>query len=392
MKFKTLSDYSLRDKRVLVRVDFNVPMEQGIISDESRIEAVLPTLRYLQEQGARLILMSHLGRPKGQKESQFSLKPLVRVLKRLLPGTSVSFLEETVGDQVERDSHALKAGDILLLENLRFHKQEEENDKDFAKKLAKLGDLYVNDAFSASHRAHASIDEVTHFLPACAGLLLDSELKQLEKFLTHPKEPMMAILGGAKISSKLALIEHLIPKLDTLLIGGAMVGTLLEAQGIFIGDSLSEPSLRKEALSLLEKVKEKKCKLVLSRDVVVVKNKDSGEEQRITSVHDIREKEMIVDVGPETVELFKETLMGAKTVVWNGPLGRIEVEPFDRGTRQIAEFLAHQKDMITVCGGGDTVSILNKLGVIEKFSYVSMAGGAFLEWLEGRSLPGLKAL
>ena len=392
MKFKALSDFQLKGQRALVRVDFNVPMEKGEVTDESRILAVLPTLIDLQKQGASIVLMSHLGRPEGQQQEKFSIKPLVQVLQRLMPGTQIIFSGDCIGEEAEKKSRVLGAGEILLLENLRFYGEEEANDKQFAQQLGRLGDVYINDAFSACHRAHASIDRITDFLPACAGRLLESELKNLENFLTHPQQPMVAILGGAKISTKLALIEHLIPKLDALLIGGGMAGTLLEAQGVFIGDSLSEPSLKAEAVSLMERAKKEGCDLLLSKDVVVAKNADTGEGKRLTSIHHIQPSEMIMDVGPETIELFKDTLKKAKTVVWNGPLGRVEVEPFDQGTRAMAEFLAHQKGMITVSGGGDTVAILNKLDLVGNFSYVSMAGGAFLEWLEGRSLPGLDAL
>lgn len=392
MKFHTLSDYPLQDRRILVRVDFNVPIEEGGVSDDSRLVASLPTLKYLHQKGAKIILISHLGRPKGKKDPKFSLEPIVKVLHKLLPKIEISFSEETIGKEVEKKTHELKSGNILVLENLRFYAEEEENDKAFAKQLSHLGDLYVNDAFSASHRAHASIDQITHFLPSCAGCLLEAELTHLEKFLVHTQKPLMAILGGAKISTKLGLIENLISKVDALLIGGAMVGTLLEAQGIFIGDSLSEPSLKKEALSIIKTAKEKKCDLLLSQDVVVETNSGAGPKYRTTSIHEIQKGEMIADIGPQTIEKFKEQLRSAKTVVWNGPLGRVEVPPFDQGTSQIADFLAHQKSMVTICGGGDTVAILNKLDVVDKFSYVSMAGGAFLEWLEGRSLPGLVAL
>jgi phosphoglycerate kinase len=353
--------------------------------------ASLPTLKYLHQKGAKIILMSHLGRPKGKEDPKFSLKPIVKVLHKLLPKIEISFSEDVVGKKVEKKTHDLKPGNILVLENLRFYGGEEENDRVFAEQLSLLGDLYVNDAFSASHRAHASIDQITHFLPSCAGCLLEAELNHLEKFLVKPHKPLMAILGGAKISTKLGLIENLISKVDALLIGGAMVGTLLEAQGIFIGDSLSEPSLKKEAVAIIKTAKEKKCDLILSQDVVV-ETKDKAAPYRTTSIHEIQKGEMIADIGPQTIAKFKEKLIGAKTVVWNGPLGLVEVPPFDQGTTKIGEFLAHQKGMVTVCGGGDTVAILNKLGVGDKFSYVSMAGGAFLEWLEGRSLPGLVAL
>lgn len=392
MKFKTLSKAHLKGQRALVRVDFNVPMEKGVVKDESRIVAVLSTLNYLQQQGASIVLMSHLGRPKGKKDEQFSLRPLVKVLQRLLPKAAITFVSDITAKDVEKKSKSLKAGEIMLLENLRFYPEEEENDPKFAKQLARLGDIYVNDAFSACHRAHASIEGIAHFLPSYAGRLLEAELKNLQAFLTTPRPPLVAILGGAKISTKLALIQHLIPKLEALLIGGGMAGTLLEAQGIFIGDSLSEPSLKTEALAIIEKAKKEGCALILSQDVRVARNANTGEGERLTSIHDIQPGEMIMDVGPKTIELFKNTLKRAKTVVWNGPLGRVEVEPFDQGTQSIATFLADQKDMITVSGGGDTVAILNKLDLISKFSYVSMAGGAFLEWLEGRILPGLLAL
>ncbi|MDC0348868.1 phosphoglycerate kinase [Alphaproteobacteria bacterium] len=391
MKFKTLSDCTVKNKRVLVRVDFNVPMKDGVITDKSRIQSSLLTLKELRESGAKIILISHLGRPKGKKDPIFSLRPMAEVLKKMLPGASLYFSEDTIGSGVEKKSKELSSGDILLLENLRFYPQEEKNDLSFAKKLSLLGDIYVNDAFSASHRSHASIDRITNFLPSYAGRLLEAELKSLKNFLGSPKKPMIGILGGAKISSKLDLIMNLLDKVSALLIGGGMANTFLQASGVSIGSSLNEPSLKKKALSIMKKAETAKCKFILPTDVVVAQD-IKGKKKRIAFIDDIKKTEMVLDVGPETLKNFEEIIKKSKTVIWNGPLGLVEVPPFDQGTQKMAIFLAKQKNIITVSGGGDTAALLNRLDVLEDFSYVSMAGGAFLEWLEGRSLPGLKAL
>ncbi|MFN7662254.1 MAG: phosphoglycerate kinase [Alphaproteobacteria bacterium] len=389
MKFKTLSDFVVQGKKVVVRADLNVPLFQGQITDNSRILAVLPTLQELLEKGASVILISHLGRPKN-REAEFSLRPVAEEIKQLLSPSSFYFAETL--EEAQLHSTRLKPGYVMMMENLRFYAEEEENDKAFSQKLAQLGDIYVNDGFSVSHRAHASVEGITHFLPSCAGRLLESELTHLEKFLTHPRPPVVAILGGSKISTKLGLIKNLLPKVNTLLIGGGMAGTLLSAQGISVGASLQEPQMKDEALSLLRLAQQKKCEIVLSTDVMVATHPDTVEGKRLCSVHDIADHEMIMDVGPETIALFQQKLKNAKTVVWNGPLGRVEVPSFAQGTESVAQFLAQQKDMITVSGGGDTVAILNKLGLVERFSYVSLSGGAFLEWLEGKVLPGLVAL
>lgn len=389
MKFETLSDFVVQGKKIVVRADLNVPLFQGQITDNSRILAVLPTLQELLEKGVSVILISHLGRPKN-REAEFSLRPVAEEIKQLLSPPSFYFADTL--EEAQLHSARLKPGDVMMMENLRFYPEEEENDKAFAQKLAQLGDIYVNDGFSVSHRAHASVEGITHFLPSCAGRLLERELTHLEKFLSYPQPPVVAILGGSKISTKLGLIKNLLPKVDTLLIGGGMAGTLLSAQGISVGASLQEPQMKDEALSLLRLAQQKKCEIVLSTDVMVATHPDTGEGKRLCSVHDIADHEMIMDVGPETIALFQQKLKNAKTVVWNGPLGRVEVPPFAQGTESVAQFLAQQKDMITVSGGGDTVAILNKLGLVERFSYVSLSGGAFLEWLEGKTLPGLVAL
>ena len=390
-KIKSLQSVTVKGKIVLVRVDFNVPIEDGVISDDTRILAALPTLKYLQETDARIVLMTHLGRPKGKKVKKYSLLPVVEKLKTIVKNTEIHFASD-INDQGLKDKiHQMHPGEILVLENVRFYSGEEENSAAFSKHLAGLGDIFVNDAFSASHRAHASVVGITKYLPSYAGLLFFDELRNLDRFLKRPLKPLWAIIGGAKISTKLPLIKSLIDKVDGLIIGGAMANTLLLSQGKNIGASLVERDLENECKKIIAEAEKKKCTLLLPTDVVVAESPDAKNVQ-VKQVEDIENKDMILDVGPGTIEHIEKCLASAKTVIWNGPLGLIEVPPFEKGTEQVAHMLGKIPGVIKVSGGGDTVAILNKLKFINIFSYVSLAGGAFLEWLEGKELPGIKAL
>jgi phosphoglycerate kinase len=390
----TLDHVDVKGKRVLLRVDFNVPLEHGKVADKSRILAALPTLQELQKKGAKIILMSHLGRPKGRVNDAYSLKPVVAVLEQCL-GTPVEFSSETIRPTVKDLVDGLKPSQILLLENVRFYPGEEKNDPYFAEQLGGLGDIYVNDAFSVSHRAHASVEGITHYLPAYAGRLVEKELKTLDKHLHHPEKPLMAILGGAKISTKLLLLKNLLEKVDLMAIGGGMAGTFLYARGYEIGKSLCEPSMKLEALDILKEAKRRDIEVILPVDVVVATGSNGGVTYETVSIDHIKPDQMILDVGPKTVEKILDMVDEAKTIVWNGPLGRVEIEPFDRGTTAIAKHIGartHMGKLSSISGGGDTAAVLNHAGCFDQFTYVSMAGGAFLEWLEGHPLPGIEAL
>jgi phosphoglycerate kinase len=390
----TLDHVDVQGKRVLLRVDFNVPLEQGKVTDTSRIMAALPTIEELQKKGAKIIILSHLGRPDGHPEMSCSLKPVGEVLHQCL-GRSVAFCSEAVGPKALAAVDALKPGHVLLLENVRFYAGEEKNDRHFAKELAELGDIYVNDAFSVSHRAHASVEAITHYLPSYAGRLVEKELKTLDQHLHHPERPLMALLGGAKISTKLVLLKSLLEKVDLMAIGGGMAGTFLYAQGHEVGKSLCEPSMKQEALDILEKAKKRGIEVILPVDVVVATDSNGGVPHEKVSIDNIGPDQMILDVGPKTLEKILRMIDKAKTLVWNGPLGRIEVEPFDRGTTALAKHIGARTEkgkLSSISGGGDTAAILNQAGCFDQFTYVSMAGGAFLEWLEGHPLPGIEAL
>lgn len=390
-KIKTLKEVTLKNKTVLVRVDFNVPMDDGVVADDSRILAALPTIKLLQEKGAKVILMSHLGRPKGQKKKEFTLLPVVEKLKKLIKNQKIHFAPDIEDEALPQQIQDMNPEEILVLENLRFYPGEEKNSTAFAKHLASLGDIYVNDAFSASHRAHASVAGITDYLPAYAGELLASELKNLDRFLHHPLKPLWAIVGGAKISSKLPLIQTLIQKVDGLIIGGAMANTLLLSAGKNVGTSLVEPDLQGECKKIVAAAKKNKCTLLVPVDVVVAHKPEDGK-ATVKQVDEIGDEDMILDVGPESIAAIADHLAEAKTVIWNGPLGLIEVPPFEKGTDEVARVLSKLVGVVKVAGGGDTVAILNKLNLIDIFSYVSLAGGAFLEWLEGKELPGIQAL
>lgn len=387
MRKRTLRELDVRGKRVLVRADFNVPLENGRITDDTRIRAALPTIRELLDRGAAVILCSHLGRPKGRVVEELRLAPVARRLEELL-GRPVLALPEVVGEEVERRLADLKPGDVALLENLRFHPGETANDPAFADALARLADCYVNDAFGAAHRAHASVVGVARRLPAAAGLLLERELEVLGTLLERPRRPFWAVLGGAKVSDKIGVIERLLELCDGLAIGGAMANTLLAARGYSVGRSLYEPEQVEPARRWLERAGDR---LLLPVDVVVTERLEPGAESRVVPVDAIPPEAMAVDVGPATLAAWRERLQGAGTVFWNGPLGVFEVEPFHRGTFALAEFLAGL-DAVTVVGGGDSVAAVRRTGVADRIDHISTGGGASLELLEGKPLPGVEAL
>ena len=394
MSFRTLDQVDLRGKRVLVREDFNVPMQDGKITDDTRLRTAIPTIALLRKAGAKVILISHFDRPKGKRVPSMSLKPVVEPLSKLL-GTEVAFADDCIGEVAERAVGFLKPGGVLLLENLRYHAGEEANDVNFAKQLAVLGDLYVNDAFSASHRAHASIEAIAHLLPAYAGEDMRRELAALDSALGHPQRPVMGIVGGSKVSTKIELLNHLVSKLDKLAIGGGMANTFLYAQGWEVGGSYCEKDLADEARGIVRNAGRNHCELLLPIDIVVGENAQPGAAARVRGLGELDEHERILDAGPETVERLNHAMDSSKTLIWNGPLGVFEVPPFDKGTlaaaRHAAE-LAKAGKLVAVAGGGDTLSALNAAGVCGDFTFVSTAGGAFLEWMEGKTLPGVAAL
>ncbi len=390
MAKQTIRDVDVRGKRALVRVDFNVPLEGDRITDDTRITAALPTIEALRDAGASVVLMSHLGRPKGKPDPRYSLAPVARHLGELL-GASVPLLPDCVGPEVERFVEQLKPGDVALLENLRFHAEEEANDPDFARQLAALGDLYVNDAFGTAHRAHASTEGVARYLPAVAGLLMERELDALGRALERPERPFVTILGGAKVSDKIGVIENLLGRVDALLIGGGMANTFLAAQGHPIGKSLAEPDKADLAADLLRRAEERNVTLALPVDVVVAPELTEDAPRRTVDATAVPDDQAIYDIGARTVERYRGLLDGAKTVVWNGPMGVFEVAPFAAGTRAIAEAVA-TCGAFTIVGGGDSVAALEQLGLADRISHVSTGGGATLELLEGRELPGVAAL
>ncbi len=394
MAFKTLSDLDVRGKRVLVRADLNVPMKDGQVTDASRIERQAPTIRELAEKGARVIVLSHFDRPKGKVVPSMSLKPVAAPLAAVI-GRPVAFAEDCIGDAAKAAVAKLKDGDVLLLENTRFHAGEEKNDADFARQIASLGDIYVNDAFSAAHRAHATTEALAHLLPHAAGRSMEQELKHLQKALGEPERPVMAVIGGAKVSTKIALLENLVQRVDSLAIGGAMANTFLAAEGLEIGKSLVERDHIETALRVVRLAGEKGCALLLPVDVVVAHEFKANAAHRTVDIRAVGKDDIILDVGPRSLEAFRKRLAGTRTLVWNGPLGAFETPPFDAGTVAAARLVAEATkagDLLSVAGGGDTVAALNAAGAAGDFTYVSTAGGAFLEWLEGRELPGVAAL
>lgn len=391
--FKTLDDAQLDGKRVLVRVDLNVPMENGEVSDATRIERVLPTIREISGKGGKVILLAHFGRPKG-RDLKDSLAPVAKAVEQHL-GRAVAFAEDCIGDAAKKAVDAMKKGDVLLLENTRFHPQEEKNDPDFTKALAANGDLFVNDAFSAAHRAHSSTEGLAKVLPAYAGRTMQAEIEALSKALEKPERPVAAVVGGAKISTKLELLGNLVKKVDILIIAGGMANTFLAAQGKKIGKSLCEKDLLDTAKSILAEAEKAKCEIVLPEEVVVAKEFKAGAENRIASADDVHDDEMILDIGPNEACRIAGILARAKTLVWNGPFGAFEIAPFDKGTVAVAQDaarLTREGKLLSVAGGGDTVSALNHAKAAGDFTYVSTAGGAFLEWLEGKALPGVEVL
>ena len=394
MPFRTLDQADLKGKRALVRVDFNVPMHDGVITDDTRLRAALPTIQALRKAGAKVILLSHFDRPKGKRVPSMSLKPVVEPLAKLI-GAPVAFADDCVGEVAERAEGYLQPGGVLLLENLRYHAGEEANDPAFAKQLAALGDLYVNDAFSAAHRAHASTEGIAHLLPAYAGESMRRELDALDKALGNPERPVLGIVGGSKVSSKLDLLTHLITKLDRLAIGGGMANTFLFAQGWEVGASYCEKDLAGSARDIIRAAGQNHCELLLPIDIVVAEQMAPGAPSRIRGLGEVDEHERILDAGPQTVARLIAAMDASKTLIWNGPLGVFEIPPFDKGTIAAAKHaaeLAKAGKLVAVAGGGDTVSALNAAGVAGDFTFVSTAGGAFLEWMEGKALPGVEAL
>lgn len=395
MTFRTLDDAAdLSGQTALVRVDFNVPMEGGKVGDDTRLKAALPTIHRLREAGAKVVLLAHFDRPKGERVPAMSLRPVVEPLELLLHGP-VRFADDCVGDEAKAAVADLDAGGVLLLENVRFHKGEEKNDPAFAAQLAELGDLYVNDAFSAAHRAHASTEGLARLLPAYAGCAMARELSALDAALGNPQKPVIGIVGGAKVSTKLDLLKNLVAKLDYLAIGGGMANTFLHAQGVDVGGSLCEKDLAATALEIIEEARQKGCELLLPVDVVVAKTVKPGVESGVRALDRIAPDDLILDAGPETVARLARAMDLSKTLIWNGPLGVFEVPPFDKATVAAAKHaaeLAKAGKLVAVAGGGDTVAALNHAGTADDMTFVSTAGGAFLEWMEGKVLPGVEAL
>jgi phosphoglycerate kinase len=395
--FKTLDDLpeDLNGKKVLVRVDLNVPMDGAKVTDDTRLRAMLPTVLELSDRGAIVLLLAHFGRPKGESRPDMSTAQLVLPIHRLA-GRSVRFIEDCQGPEAERAITTMLPGNIGVLENTRFHLGEEKNDPDLAKAMAALGDYYVDDAFSAAHRAHASTEGITHFLPSFAGRAMQAELGALERALGDPERPVAAVVGGAKVSTKLAVLGHLVGKVDHLIIGGGMANTFLAARGVNVGKSLCEHELTGEANAIFDRAEQAGCTIHLPYDVVVAKEfAPNPPSVRTCNVHEVQADEMILDVGPAAVEALADVLKTCRTLVWNGPLGAFEVPPFDAATvalAQTAAALTKEGSLVSVAGGGDTVAALNHAGVTGDFTFVSTAGGAFLEWMEGRTLPGVAAL
>ncbi len=394
LTFKTLDDADLRNKRALVRVDFNVPMADGKVTEDTRLRSALPTIEKIRKAGGKVILLSHFDRPKGRRVPSMSLRPVVEPLSRLI-GVPVAFADDCVGPDAAKVVHAMQPGDVALLENLRFHPGEEANDPAFAAELAQSGDLYVNDAFSAAHRAHASTEALARLLPAYAGEAMRRELDALEAALGHPRRPVLGVVGGSKVSTKLELIHNLILKLDRLAIGGGMANTFLFAQGHDVAASYCEKDLAGTARQIMAFAQQNKCELLLPIDIVVAEKIEPGAAARVRDLGQLDEHERILDAGPKTVARLEAAMDQSKTLIWNGPLGVFETPPFDAATTAAARHaaaLAKAGKLVAVAGGGDTVAALHHAGVAGDFTFVSTAGGAFLEWMEGKTLPGVAAL
>ncbi|PIL18604.1 phosphoglycerate kinase [Puniceibacterium antarcticum] len=394
MGWKTLDQLELNGKRVLVRVDINVPLEDGRVTDATRIERIAPTIADILAQGGKPVLLAHFDRPKGKVVPEMSLQQLVPTLESVL-GVDVVFVADCVGPAAEAAVAALQPGQVLLLENTRFHAGEEKNDPDLAAEMAKLGDIYCNDAFSAAHRAHASTEALARLLPSCAGRLMEAELSALEKALGNPERPVLAVVGGAKVSTKLELLSNLVEKVDILVIGGGMANTFLAAQGVDVGKSLCEHDMTGTAREIAEKAAKGGCEILLPRDVVVAREFKAGAENEVVLAENCPADAMILDAGPDSVFHVGQALERAKTLIWNGPLGAFEIAPFDAATNAAAAHaakLSREGKLVSVAGGGDTVAALNKADAAKDFTYISTAGGAFLEWMEGKTLPGVAAL
>jgi len=394
-RFRTLDDIGdVKGKRVLVRVDLNVPMENGKISDLTRIERVAPTILELSDKGAKVILLAHFGRPKDGPDPALSLEPIARATSDVI-GRPVGFVSDCIGEKAQGAIFSLNPGDILLLENTRFYKAEEKNDPEFTKKLAADGDIFVNDAFSAAHRAHSSTEGLAHLLPAYAGRTMQAELEALEKGLGNPAKPVVAIVGGAKVSTKIDLLMNLVKKVDALVIGGGMANTFLAARGVNVGKSLCEHDLAATAKQIMIEAASAGCAIILPSDAVVAREFKAGASSEVVVVDEVPADAMILDVGPKTIAAINEWIDRAATLVWNGPLGAFEIGPFDKATVAAAKHAANRTKagkLVSVAGGGDTVAALNHAGVADDFTYVSTAGGAFLEWMEGKALPGVEVL
>lgn len=392
-KLKTTDGIDVAGKRVIVRADLNVPIKNGKVTDATRLERVVPGLKALSDRGAKVIVISHFGRPKGV-DPELSLRPVAQTLQDLL-GRPMKFGEDSIGAAAEAAVQSLSNGDIAVLENLRFHKGEEKNDPEFASALAKLGDVFVGDAFSCSHRAHASTEGITHHLPSYAGPLLMEEINALRTALEKPQRPTAALVGGAKVSTKIPVLTNLVAKVDKLIIGGGMANTFLQAAGTNVGKSLAEPEFAETAREILAKAKEKGCEIILPVDAVIAREFKEGAASEVVAIDDVPADAMILDVGPKSVAHVTDVLAGTKTLLWNGPMGAFEISPFGDGTFAVARAaasLTKAGKLVSVAGGGDTVAALNAANVTDEFTYVSTAGGAFLEWLEGRELPGIAAL
>ena len=392
MSWKTLDDMDLAGKRVLTRVDINVPVENGRVTDATRIERIVPTINDILAKGGKPMLLAHFGRPKGKVVLDMSLRVVLPALQAAL-GHSVRLIETLEG--AENLTEEARAAEVLLLENIRFYPGEEKNDTDFARRLARLGDIYCNDAFSAAHRAHASTEGVAHHLPSCAGRLMQAELSALEAALGNPRRPVVAVVGGAKVSTKLDLLGNLVEKVDSLVIGGGMANTFLAAQGLGVGKSLCEHEVAGTARAIMGKAAAAGCEIILPADIVVARTFEANAPHEVLAVHLCPDDAMILDAGPTSVKRLVKVLDSAKTLIWNGPLGAFELEPFDAATNAVARHaaaLTRAGKLISVAGGGDTVAALNKAGAADDFTYISTAGGAFLEWMEGKDLPGVAAL
>lgn len=394
-KFTRLKDCVVTNKNVIVRCDINVPIVNGKIEDDTRIKAIIPTLKYLAQNQAKVILIAHFGRPEGKFDESMSLKQVLNRLQQLMNPIKISFIDDCIGDKVNQAVQNTNYGEVIMLENLRFYKQETKNDPEFSRSLASLGNLYVNDAFSCSHRSHASITGISEFLKSCAGFQMEVELDNLTNLLENAKKPMMAVVGGAKVSTKIDLLNSLATKAQAILVGGGMANSFLYAIGKNIGKSLCEKDLKDTALKIIATAKQNNCEIILPSDVVVVKEFKANATHRQASIDDVRDDEIIVDIGTKTIENLNTKLNNFKTLVWNGPLGAFEMKPFNRGTEDFANIVAKltkSGKLISIAGGGDVVSAINGCNLASDFSYISTAGGAFLEWLEGKDLPGVLAL